>query len=278
MLLQRVPVPALRPFVALLWAADDTANPTPPRSSRERVLPTGATHVVFRLSDDPLKLYDGADGQSARVVGHAVVGGSRATYYVRDVSAPSRSVGALLHPGTTRLLFGGSAAELSGRHTRLDDIWGSDVRAARERMLELRTPERQLDLFEALLQIRLPRVRGLHPAIARALRTLPEAPSVRALVADSGYSHRRFIELFEDAVGLTPKRYARVLRFRRALERIARDGAPCLAELALEAGYVDQAHFNRDFREMTGISPTQYLAAAPLQPHHVPIVRPASNG
>jgi AraC-like DNA-binding protein len=272
MMQQRVPIPALRPFVALLWASDETDGPLTRTVERERVLPTGAMHVVFRLSPEPLRLFDTADAEVARAVGHAIVGGPRASCYVRDVSAPSRSVGAMLHPGTARLLFGGSAAELAGQHTRLEDLWGPSAQAARERLLESRTPERQLELLESLLIARLPRVRGLHPAVAEALGKLADAASVRGVVADSGYSHRRFISLFAEAVGLTPKLYARVVRFRRVLARMAPASGLPLAELALAAGYADQAHFNRDFREMAGISPTQYRAAVPLQPHHVPIL------
>jgi transcriptional regulator GlxA family with amidase domain len=118
---------------------------------------------------------------------------------------------------------------------------------------------------------RLPRVRGLHPAVAEALSKLPNAASVGDVVQDSGYSHRHFIALFEDAVGLTPKRYSRVLRFRHALGLLGGEAprAP-LAGVALAAGYSDQAHFNRDFREMAGISPERYRAAGPRQPSHVP--------
>jgi AraC-like DNA-binding protein len=90
-------------------------------------------------------------------------------------------------------------------------------------------------------------------------------------VERSGYSHRRFIELFRDAVGLTPKRYGRVLRFRRALERVAGGRAPSWVDVALGAGYTDQPHFNRDFREFTGITPARYGELAPILPQHVPI-------
>lgn len=118
---------------------------------------------------------------------------------------------------------------------------------------------------------RLPRVRGLHPAVAEALGKLANAEGVRRVVEESGYSHRRFISLFADAVGLTPKRCARVLRFRRVLAQLAAASRIPLSQIALAAGYSDQAHLNRDFHEMAGMSPTRYLAAAPRQVHHVPI-------
>ena len=50
------------------------------------------------------------------------------------------------------------------------------------------------------------------------------------------------------------------MRFERAVEHL-RAGAD-LADLALDCGYYDQAHFNRDFRAFTGATPTAFRAAA----------------
>ena len=276
-LIQRLPSPPLRPFVSLLWASGDSDQGAPSEDERERVLPTGAMHLVFRLSADPLKLFEDAAAPSGYDGGHAVVGGARASCYVRRVSPNSGSVGAMLQPGAALPLFGVSAAELSGRHTRLEELWGPAAEAIRERLANLRSAEARLDTFESVLLQRVPRVRGLHPTIAAALERLSVGSDVRGIVNDSGYSHRHFIALFEGAVGLTPKRYARVLRFRAALARLAAEPRVTLAELALAAGYGDQAHFNRDFREMAGISPTEYRGAAPRFPHHVACTKSASG-
>jgi AraC-like DNA-binding protein len=91
-------------------------------------------------------------------------------------------------------------------------------------------------------------------------------------VKENGYSHRRFIELFRRAVGLTPKLYSRVSRFQAAIERIGADPAVSWIELALAAGYSDQAHFNREFREFAGITPGEYRSASPTHGLHVPII------
>ncbi len=265
MRLIRIPTPALRPFVRLLWACEETAV----QAEREHVLPTGRTHVVFRLSDHPLRLFAGADDDRGRTFELAVVGGARSTYYVRDVSRPLHSVGAELQPGAAHALLGAPAGELAEAHTSLGDLWGRSAVEARERLLEAGDAERRLDLFEAFLSARLPAVRGLHPAVAHALGRFAIDAEVGEVVAETGYSHRRFIGLFHETVGLTPKRYCRVLRFQRMLERMTAETS--WVDLALSAGYSDQPHFNREFLEFTGVSPGRYRRAAPAGSHHVPI-------
>src|SRR5262245_59392432 len=141
MLIHRAPSPALRPFIKALWLSDAAAE----TAERELVLPTGAMHLVIRLSDHPLRMFDDMGAANARTVGHAVVGGARAGYYVRDVSAPCRSIGAQFHPGAAMPLLGAAASELAERHTRLDEVWGRAADEARERLLDAGTSaERQL--------------------------------------------------------------------------------------------------------------------------------------
>jgi AraC-like DNA-binding protein len=274
MLLRRVPRPALRPFVEVLWATDETAESGLGAARREHVLPTGRVHLVFRLSDNPLRLFDNDRDSSGRLVGEAVVGGARDSFYIREVSKPLCSVGAQLRPGAAQALFGVPATELAGRHTRLEDLWGWRVASMRDRLAELRLLDERLDMFEAMLASRLPRVRGIHPAVAQALEELVEQRgsflSVHEVVKQSGYSHRTFISLFHRAVGLTPKLYCRVLRFQRAL-RGASLGTTSWLDIALAAGYSDQSHFNREFREFAGVTPTEYRQVAPRFPNHLPV-------
>ncbi len=284
MLLRRAPRPALRPFVEALWATDETAESGPGAVRREHVLPTGRVHVVFRLSDNPLRLFDNDRDSSGRLVGEAVVGGARDSFYIREVSKPLRSVGAQLRPGAAQALFGVPATELAGRHTRLEDLWGRHVASMRDRLAELRLLDERLDMFEAMLASRLPRARGLHPAVAQALEQFVEIPTIAAshtdergsfpsvheVVKQSGYSHRTFISLFHQAVGLTPKLYCRVLRFQRALRSVS-VGARSWLDIALAAGYTDQSHFNREFKGFVGVTPTEYRQVAPRFPNHLPV-------
>jgi AraC-like DNA-binding protein len=267
-MLQRTPRPSLRPFVKVLWA---THGDEPVVSQRERVLPTGGMNLAFRVSDDPLRIYAGPEDREGRTIGLAVVGGARAEPYIRDVSRPVRSIGVALQPGAAPLLLGVPAHELAGRHTSLEDLWGKGALEIRERLAEAGTPERQLDLLEAVLAARLPRACGIHPAVAHAVERFSLGADVGSVVARCGWSHRRFIVLFRESVGLTPKVFARVARFQRTVQLAAQDRKRGCVDLALDGGYSDQPHFNREFRAMAGLTPGRYRALAPAAPNHVPI-------
>ena len=271
MFVKRDPRPRLRPFVKSLWATAGPVQLGADGTCRERVLPTGDMHVVFRLSDRPLRLFDDEDDATGQTVGVALVGGARSACYVRDVSQPICSVGAQLHAGAARVLFGVPADELAERHVSLEALWGRDAELCREQLFDVGIPERQLDALESLLAARLPVVRSLHPAVAEALARFATLPDVGAAVKATGYSHRRFIALFVGEMGLTPKRFCRVLRFQRVLDRLAADPSVPWIDLALDSGYSDQSHFNRDFREFAGITPGEYRHVSPRLLHHVPV-------
>jgi AraC-like DNA-binding protein len=267
-MLQREPPPALRPFVGTLWAGEPVADGP---ACRERVLPTGHMHLVFRSSTQPLRILDDPHDHRGSSFAHAVVGGARAGAYLREVLPGGASVGAELRAGACMALFGVPADVLAERHTPLEDLWGAEAVHACDRIFSVCGAAAQLDAFAEILAARLPCVHGLHPAVATALAEFHESQEVRAMVAASGYSHRHFIAAFERETGLTPKRFCRVQRFRKLLADAASRPALSWTDLALAHGYSDQPHFNRDFRTFAGITPGEYRRAAPRYPHHVPL-------
>src|SRR5262249_5140700 len=131
----REPPPPLRPFVKSLWVGRDAAEDAPPPGARERMLPSGVMHLVIRLSDQPIRMFDGIGDRVGRDLGHAVVGGMRTGSYLRDKSAV-HVIGVELRPGMHERLLGASAAELAERHTPLEDLWGRVAREWRERLSE----------------------------------------------------------------------------------------------------------------------------------------------
>lgn len=276
LLLSRNPHPALKPLVETVWATQPSALPCGAGPARELVLPTGQLHLVLRLEELPLRSFASLEDPVGTTQGTAVIGGARAAPYLRDVSRPVASVGALLRPGAGRLLLSQPAAEFSHAHAPLEAAWGPvAVAEARERLAEAPSLAGRLDLFEALLLARLRRCEaryfGIDPRIAAALSGLQAGRSVAGLAEEAGHSSRYFTTLFRREVGLTPKTFARLLRFGRALDRLGREPGIAWAELAAAEGYADQAHFSREFRDFAGLSPGAYRRASPSAGRHVPV-------
>jgi transcriptional regulator GlxA family with amidase domain len=112
-----------------------------------------------------------------------------------------------------------------------------------------------------------------HAAISFALEKFERDPGLQssAVVAEKvNLSQRRFIDLFRDEVGLTPKLFCRVQRFRDVIETIAHQETLDWVDLALSYGYTDQSHFIHDFREFSGLRPSEYLG---LRTEHLGHVR-----
>jgi AraC-like DNA-binding protein len=81
---------------------------------------------------------------------------------------------------------------------------------------------------------------------------------IASLVDTAGCSHKHLVGRFREEIGITPKVLARVLRFGEAVNRLKRAQGPVrLVDLAVDCGYYDQAHFDRDCRAFAGVTPTE---------------------
>jgi AraC family transcriptional regulator len=81
------------------------------------------------------------------------------------------------------------------------------------------------------------------------------------MAAAAGYSPFQFARMFKATTGLAPHQYVLRLRVERAC-RLVRGGAASLAEVALAAGFYDQAHLTNVFRKTLGVTPAAWAASA----------------
>lgn len=216
-LLRRTPAPPLNALIECLWHAQ-----RPPKAhARERTLPTGRVDLVIHLAHEHIVRYADADDLLGHRCSAMLVSGASARHFVIDTSRPSLVVGVHFHAGGAAALLGLPANALGEQHVRLEELWGAHARHLREQLMAARTPAERLDRLEAALRVRYRPDATPDAVVRHALRSLNYAPGearIAALQQASGLSAQRFIARFAEQVGLTPKRYARVLRFRRVLE------------------------------------------------------------
>jgi AraC-like DNA-binding protein len=236
-------------------------------------MPNGESSMVFNLLDGPVRIYDADDLNRYQVYGHAVLSGARTKSFVIDTVQEERVFGIQFQPGGTFPFFRPPASEMENQTIDLLGLWGRAGDELRERLLAASTIDQMFLLSEKFLLVQMVRPLRLHRAVAFAQQQFcryPHRVSVGSVVADVGMSQRRFIQLFHEQVGLTPKAFCRVRRFQRILHKVHKTREVDWADVALACGYYDQAHFIHDFRDFSGITPSQYLARATEHLNHVP--------
>jgi AraC-like DNA-binding protein len=268
----RRPRPPLDLFVDSVWICRQPPGP----HTLERILPSGAAQLIINLKEDQTRLYDPERAYRCVATSGTVLSGGHSRFQVIDNSEQEYVAGVAFKAGGTVAFLRVPAHETADYDVPLEDLFGATRTAAlRERLLETDTAEGALDAIETAL-LEMWTSKALHPAVTFALHTIDRAPhtaSVAAVTDAIGMSAKRFIERFKREVGLTPKRYCRVRRFQQALASAHRGPAVNWAQVALDCGYFDQAHFIHDFRCFSGVTPTAYQAARTPFPNHVKILQ-----
>lgn len=231
------PPAALREHLSCLWY-QSVAPDEPART--QRVLPDACIDIVWRAGDAPN------------------VAGPDTGPVLATMAPGTVIVGARFRPGRAPDFLGVAAHELRDAHPELAALWGQ---AAARRLSEsdaTGSPAGMLRALEAEVQARDGRVRdGVVPAAA--LSWASGRAGLDRLGADLHLGDRQLRRRVEERFGYGPAVLRRVLRLQRLLALAARHRGS-LADLALVAGYADQAHMARECRRLTGLSPVRLFA------------------
>lgn len=245
---EHAPSAALSDLVQCYWTSRSAA----PLGAAQvtRVLPDGCMDIIFNLGDPPR-----ADASPEHALRSFVVGAMRTPLEVRSSGAVDM-LGVRFRPGGAAAFVGPPAGELTDRAADLRDLW-RDAREVEERLHDA-PPRLRIALLEAVL---LRRAGERDPRVAHVSRLIDRsggAVPVQGLHEAVGLTRRHLERLYFDHVGLTPKAACRVARVQAALERLRVGKVSSLSRLALECGWYDQPHMNRDFREIAGVPPAAY--------------------
>jgi AraC-like DNA-binding protein len=245
----------LASFIKCIWSleSDGPVYDAVP----ERILPDGCVELVFHFHD-PFRTHF-ANGESTIQPQSFVVGQMKRFLEI----APAGRIGFVAVRFSARnayRFFPESLREIADGVVDLASVWKQDADEWTERVSFARGMNERLRIMEQALVETLCRNDRADRLVDRCLQ-LTEArggqSSVAQLVSEIGTSSRQLTRRFQNAVGISPKEFARVSRFLCAL-RYLRDGKhETLTETAHACGYFDQAHFNHDFREFAGMTPRE---------------------
>ncbi len=265
------PGPPLDRFIQMFWYSHGYV----PGHGRDRIMPCGNCGMILNLRENQCRVYDRENPSQCRTSSGISVVGPGTEYFVIDTAEQYSVVGVEFRPGGAFSILG-PPEELHGRHVSLEDIWGAEAADLRIQVLEAATPEKMFCVLERAFLARVGPEVEVHPAVRFALGRFHAAPAgdtVAEVKNAIGLSPRRFVQVFREQVGLNPKLYCRVRRFRQVLAAIGAGRPVEWSRVAMDAGYFDQAHFIHDFKAFSGVSPRAYVASRPIGKYrnHVPM-------
>jgi AraC-like DNA-binding protein len=246
--------PHLAAFVERVWYSDGVVT-----FPRKRLFPTGTLELIVNLGA-PIRIVEGAGPELIRTF---TFSGLQTRPMVIEMEPHQRALGIRLRPAGAFALLGIPLREISGLTVELDALLGPTATELAERCHRARSAEECLRVAAEWVHRRVMSAHGIEAAIAWTVARLEQSGGtvpIAWLREQTGLSKTRLASSFRDQVGLLPKMYGRILRFRRAQALLHRGPRP-LAEVAADAGYYDQPHMNADFRELGGVAPGQFLAA-----------------
>jgi AraC-like DNA-binding protein len=236
----------------------------------ERIMPNGQVHLMVNLAEDEFRTYGTTRAQPVSRHPGAVVAGPHAKSVVIDTRAQRWLAAVEFRHGGASRFFSMPMTDLSNQVVQLQDVWRSDGRLLRERLLDASAPAAKFRIFEEMLLDHLKP--EFDPAIQYAITALRAGVPVSQIAFRLGLSPKTLVRRFSPYVGITPKRFARVQRLQRVLRAVRRSSQPDWGALAAENGYTDQAHLIHDFRDLADITPSEYKPHSQQRNNHVPIV------
>jgi AraC-like DNA-binding protein len=265
--LERTPAPPLNACVRLLWytAAPQVAH------WRERILPSGCVQVILNLARD--YVLEIPENAPARRLAPSLVVGARSVYEIVDCSDMADLVGITFEPGGFAPFAADSVDLFSNQNVPLQDVWGTMAEGLRDRLCQLPDPQAKLLCLEKFLLQKFGGHHRRNSMVEFALSRFGQVPavcSVREVAKRTGWSERRFSQIFREEVGLAPKVWCRIRRFQWAVERLHAGADVPWAELALDGGFYDQSHFANEFRAFSGIDASSYSALRSRWANQIP--------
>jgi len=248
------PLPALAPWVKCLWEMRcDEGGATVPM----RVLPDGWVDLAVYVQPGPLPAPLNGSTTSA-----AVIVGLFSAPLQFELPRGVHIVGACMPAEAMRGLYGAELREFTGRLIPIADVRPRDLLAE-----EIADGPPALAMFRlvAALEGRRRTARPGSSLVSNAVRLVRREPGliiVRDLAAQLAISTRQLERHFLRELGLTPKHFARIVRFDRTVREIQSVVRLTWSQVALRHGYYDQAHPIREFRAFAQVTPAQY--ARPL--------------
>ncbi|VAW29110.1 Transcriptional regulator, AraC family [hydrothermal vent metagenome] len=245
----------LAEFVKCYWTLDSEKDKTPRINT---IIPDGTMKLIFHYGDLYKNHLD--NGESFILPKYFLIGQLTRPFLVEPLGITGSFV-VRFHPNGFSPFTTISIKEMENTAVPLEKLFGKDGREIGENVLNAKSTSERIEIIETFLLNRLIDRKNIDNIVKLTVETILTANgqlSVNELSSQNNINRRQLTRKFSSTIGLSPKQLSKTIRLQNTLKTLMSKNNKSLTELAYENEYYDQAHFIKEFKEFTGLTPKEF--------------------
>ena len=251
------PQPDLSAFINCYWTLKAPKEDQP---EKQRIVPDGCMEMIFHLGD----LYKQYTHDNAYITQPKcfVFGQITRPLYIEPTGATNIFAVRFQADGFTPFAEI-PISEMENNAVPLEVLFGEAGTILQNKILKATTVEAQIEIIEAFFLNTLTDAKQIDKTIKDSVNmmlALKGQLSIDALSENLKVNRRMLERKFASVIGVSPKQLAKIVRLQTTLKMVANNDFKNFTAIAHENNYYDQAHFIKEFKEFTGVSPKEFYS------------------
>ena len=245
----------LTPLIRCYWTLE---SPKEDKAEKQTIVPDGCMEMIFHHGD--LYRQYTENGDSIIQPKCFVIGQLTGPLEI-EPTGETGIFSVRFHPNGFLPFAAISIKEMENTAVPLELLFGNAGKDIEKNILNAHSTLERIKLIESFLLNRLTNTSTIDHIVKSTVETILSANgqrSVDEISKQSNISRRQLERKFSSAIGLSPKQLSKIIRLQATLKSLLNKQFTSLTHLAYESEYYDQAHFIKDFKELTGFTPKEF--------------------
>ncbi|MBU2899576.1 helix-turn-helix transcriptional regulator [Maribacter dokdonensis] len=245
----------LKEWVQCYWTLESAIEDTPVKNT---IIPDGTMKLIFHYGDT---YRHHPNSKESFILPKCFLIGQLTQPYIVEPLGVTGTFVVRFQPNGFFPFADINIKEIQNTAVPLDVLFDQEGEILGNQILEAHSTAERIALIETFLLDRLIDKKNIDHIVKSTIETILEANgqfSVNELSKQNNIHRRQLVRKFSSTIGLSPKQLSKTIRIQNTLKKLLTEEVTSLTDLAYENEYFDQAHFIKDFKEFTGLTPKEF--------------------